>query len=78
MLCDSGIPARDTGHWDTELVDRVGGLCIGSSSYTGQVSKSTCQIRKHTEDTRAFTIYMSKHEKGKRKKCDSRWNEYIV
>lgn len=37
MLCDSGIPARDTGHWDRELVDRVSGLCIGSSSYTGQV-----------------------------------------
>lgn len=66
MLCDSGIPAGDTGHWDTQLVDRVSGLCIGSS-YTEQVSKSTCQIRKHAEDTRAFTIYSSKCQKGKRK-----------
>lgn len=52
-----------THSWWTESVFCV----IGRSSYTEQVSKSTCQIRKHGEDTRAFTIYTSKRQMGKRK-----------
>lgn len=75
------VGAKDTGHWDTELVDREDIYIFRRAVALSQVSELTCQIRKHTKDTRSFPFINLKREKIrslKYKKSNCRWYKYKV